>query len=393
MAGSGNFLAEFNDFVEGTGPTYLKTPRDVILEAVKHTYNFGEMLYGSTKKVVRGGSNIRQGILFKDNGSFESYKPGQSHTWTNPQDLTKAQAGWRFDMGHKTYTEQEIMLNDAVRYGTAESRFHQYVDIDQEKEAAMQAAVWNGLENTLFAQPDKATMEPDKGLDQYSIWAIVNEDANGLWGENFTGNTWTTVLGLDPTASIVDGKWKPQRQQYSSTQINNASNIISRMDDLWQDISFKKPKTHAEYWETEELRNQKIWTSKRGRSVFMQFLRAGQDHFIAGPQDSAYPDPQFMGIPVQRAEGTETAKVFDDGSNGVTTEFAATNKGPRYLLLNCNYLFPVVHDERFFYRDKPSRHHNVPDTWVVAVAFWWNLFCNSRQRQGILYPSGSMYTS
>lgn len=391
---SGNFLSEMADLAQATGPLYTRDPSELILEGIRHDYTFSEMCYGSeNKKMVRGGTEIRSAILFQGNGTWEKYKPGAPHTWKNPQLAVYARSPYRYAMAHMSWLDQEIMHNDAIRNGNRRRRFEQYFNLYEEKDAAMWVSVWEGLEDDYWKAPDYNSMEDPDGIDTYSIWAIINEETNGLFGTAI-GDPWTTVMNLSPTAPKVAGRWAPQQETYSSATVNTTDNIVGGLDNLWHACKFNKPRKFNEYWEDPGLRQQKITTSKSGVVHFSELLRAGQDHFVAGNQDPAYPDPQFRGIPVVRAEGMETSPVYiNTGATAYTTELAAANKGPRFMMKNYRFLYPVFFEDRFFFRDKASRHHNVPDTWVIPMALWYNLHCNSRQRQGILSPSGSVYTT
>ena len=61
-------------------------------------------------------------------------------------------------------------------------------------------------------------------------------------------------------------------------------------------------------------------------------------------------------------------------------------KGPRYYFVNGNYLTPIFHSKRYFKTHEVLRHPNQPFTYVMPVDCWHNLFCNSRQRHGIVTP-------
>lgn len=396
---SGNPLSDFNDFVEGTGSVKVTGPKHFVMEGVKNTYYFGRLLDPdvAATKHLRGGKDIRENIAFQDNGTWEKYQPGASHDWVNPQRLDRVQLHWRFGMAHMAWTEQEIILNDAIMVGDDGARFQQFVDIRNEKEALMWSAKWNGLETDLWKQPNASTMEGEGAglIDTYSIFAFINSEANGLFGQ-VTGGAleFTTLETIDPTAASVDGRFTPQQLTYSSIAAGDPGNVLSVFDEMFQDVSFEQPRTMAQYWEPGRLNKQMIVTSKRGRAHYMFLLREGQDHFVAGQQDPSYPDPQYNGIPVARASDMETALLYDDDASGYTFEedagTAGDNNAPRYVWMNGNYLFPVFHPERYFYKHEVTKHHEVPDTWVCPVATWYNIMCTSRQRQGIVFPANPL---
>lgn len=393
MATGGNPLSDFSDFVEGTGPTYVSGPKSLINEGVKNTYYFGRLMQGdkNATKTIQGGTDIRESVVFQDNGTHEFYAPGANHSWVNPQRLKKIQAYWRFSMAHMSWTDQEILLNEKVAHGDETARFQQYVDIRNEKEMLMWTSKWNGMEDALWAEPDTATMEGEGSgkLNPYSIPVFINEDTDGKFARN--GTTWSDVQGINSTDADVDGKYTPQQLTYDSASVNDDGNIISMFDEMIQDVEFQVPSMHKQYFEDPRLNKQMILTSKTGRKAVQVLLRAGQDTYVSGGQDAAYPDPMYMGIPIARVSTLETATLYDDGSSDNTTEALADLKGPRFYFVNGNYLFPVFHSAKYFAKEKPTKHHNVPDTWVCPVATWYNVICTSRQRQGILSPSLDLY--
>ncbi len=384
---------EFADFWTANGPANATTPTGFIMEAVEKTYLWGHLSSGTVMGAerVQGGTNIQFQIIFQDYGTWEEYEPGEFVNYENLQVLQEGNIYWRFSRGHTAWAEQELLLNQAITEGRAEFKFQAFVDLQYKKEAMLNITAINGLEKALWRVGNATTMEgqgPGK-KEPYSIHYFVNEETNGL----VSGAT--TVEGLTPSATEVLGpdgvsRWKPQQETYTSSATDNADNILAAFDDMFHAVEFQVPATRSEFFESPRLNKQLIITSPRGRAIFMQLLRGKQDHFIAGPQDPAYPDPQFMGIPVTRSVHFGKGAYYASG----TTEFThASNKGPRYLWLNGNYLFPVIHRQRSFYRTAPRTQFNVPDVWAVNMFVWWNLLNTSRQRQGIVSPVGNIYTA
>lgn len=394
---TGTVLSAFNDFAEATGSTYVQSPKKISNLAGRHAY-FWSRLFSNNKETVRGGEDLRFHFIAKPNGTYEEYLPGAYHNWTNPQRLQKGVAQWRFTMVHMSWVDQEILLNDKIRYGQEQYVFEAFVDLRNEKEMMMWTEKAEGMENALWRQPNVTLMEGTgaSAISPYSIFVFCNTHANGLFPSYTPGGAWTVVEEINPASADVDGKFTNQVSTYSSSVQDNPNNIIGGLDDLWMDLQFEAPSMLKAYFENPALNNQMFLTTKFGRKTFMGLLRAGQDRFVAGNQDPAYPDPQMHGVPVRRCDALETAAVYANaGATALVTERDATgaNIGPVFYGLNGNYLFPIVHDERYFFKDKPSRHHNIPDTWVMPVATWWQLFCKSRKHQGILRPSGTGITA
>lgn len=392
---SGNPLVEFADFVASTGPAYVKGPSVVTFDAAQYRTHIHSQLYTMSEveaKHIRGGSSIKHNTKFKPGGTFETYLPGQAHQWTNPQGLRTLEAHYRYWMVHFSYVEQELLLNEGVTQG-GEARFQQYVKLRDSKMQTALGDLVDGQEGRFWAVPNKDTMESSDGQEPYSIWCFINEDTNGLFGTNWTGNTWTTVEGINPAAANVYGQFAPQVSTYTQTGAQTDGNIFSAFDTMRKLVCWKMPTKFGEYWTDDYLSNLVIVTSMRGQSIAQGLLRNAQDQLIGGRQDPAYPDPTYHGIPIRWSDGMTNSAVYDTGSNTLGNEFNAANDGPRFLWINGHDIYPVYHSAKMGQMEAPLKHPNVPDTWTTPIPVWGNLFCESRKRSGIVRPQGSIYTS
>lgn len=387
---SGTSLSGFSSFAEATGPLYITGPRDIVNEAQNQTFSFGHLTMGDRgkKKMVQGGANIRESIVFESSGATRFHKPGQTQNWINPQKLQKVQYHWRFVISHMSWVRQEIMLNDRIKFGTADAVFHQYVDLLYKKEMLMWTDKWNFMDDALWAEPNAAEMEDESGTFAMSIPAFVNEDTNGLFNPQ-DDTAFTTIGGINPAAAGFT-KFVPVQNTYTSATINDQGNIIGAFDVTWKDVRFEMPPTYTEYFSNPAYNKQCIWASRVGQTAYQQLIREHSTegfHNIAGAQDPAIPDPQYLGIPIKWSAPLDTAKLYTTGS-ATDTEGAAstTTAGPRYYWINSEFLYPVFHDEMYFEKDEVTRDHNDPDTYVMPVSTWYNVICTSRQRQAIVSP-------
>jgi hypothetical protein len=195
----------------------------------------------------------------------------------------------------------------------------------------------------------------------------------------------------------MGGQLTPAVVKYSTATPDNPGNIIGGLDRLWNQVGWEQPDNLTKYAADEHLNNQIIMCTIQGRSAIQSLMRGDQDRYISGPQDPAYPDPQFHGVPLKRADGLETAAVYDGGVGvGLVTEGSAvanvtlnTNAGPRFYLTNGNFIHPIAHRERLFFKDTPIRHPQIPDTWVQYYATWWQFPCKSYKHQGVLVPNNT----
>jgi hypothetical protein len=375
-------LSTFTDFIDTTGPSFLTSAEEVVNEACKNNYLLRRFLRGQgPSETVQGGSSIKDTIMFDEESTFQYYEPNQTFTWENPQVVENWEIQWRFCVDHMAYTDAEVELNVGTGMSRA-ARHTAYKRLKRIKEQRLWTSILNGMEDALFSIPSNGAMEATTGTKPYSIPAFLNEETNGLY------SGFSTVQGLAPATY---SKWVPQQKTYGSTDVDNSDNIISKMDELFLDVQFTPPPSHQEYFDDPSLNAMFIACSKAGQRIYTQLLRSSQDTFVtASRQDPAYQSPKYAGIDLVHAPKLDEYAGYTGGSN---TELTATDKGPRYYFINGNYMKFVFHTTRYMYQHPAMRHPNQPFTTIVPVDSWYNFVCRSRQRQGILAPTGGVYTA
>ena len=262
------------------------------------------------------------------------------------------------------------------------------------------------MEDALFAVPSKADMEDSGGTKPYSLPCFINSETDGLYHDGSAA--WTTVESIDPSSSGYP-KWTPQKTTYSifekgtEAAFDANESIFAAFDAMYLKVKFQAPPTRQEYFESSTLNAQFIACSKLGITDYMTCLRNQQDMFAApSRQDPAFLKPTYGGIELEYVSNLDTAEVYRIGSGTTlgnesegedgTDNNSATDayvKGPRYYWINANYIHPVFHSTRYFYRHPVMTHPNQPFTHVQPVDCWTNLVCTSRQRSGIVAPVDS----
>jgi hypothetical protein len=418
---SGSAVVLFNNFMEAQGPLYVTSPADVINDAQIHrTYSTGALMGGDRgmKKMVTGGSEIRFASFFETGQVTTHVQPGETRTWQQPQKLVHGAIKMRYRETHMAWTRQVIMHNEGARFGDTNRMFHQFVDHRRHLEQMMWTDYWDFDESHVWSKPNFTEMESAAGGTQgqfYSIPAYVNEYTNGLFnspGQNLTGGpAFTTIAGIDPTSSTRGQTGFRQATVGYSNAITTQNSLYSNstilvgLDKAWKKAHFEKPPKAGEYFTDPTYNNQQIFTSEAGQTAYTTALRASQDLFvIAGRQDPAFTDPSFNFIPVKYVTALQTAAIYPAGTAASITNNVAENGtlpinggGPRFYLLNSNFLYPVFDEDMFFERGKVREHFNDPDTFVMPVFVWGNLLCTSRKRQVLLRPqvasSTTLYSS
>lgn len=366
-------LVTYADFLKATKVAKITSMQDILNEAVLNTYLLAEMLKGrGEEEVVRAGQSIKDTIQLSEAGTFEFYSPNPEFNPTDDDTLTDVGVGWRFSKTHYGFSDETIRLN----YGTSEDV---YVDLKHKYEQSAKIDMMNGTERALWAVPVSGTMETGTGDAPpfFSIPAFVNESSAFLWPG------FTTIETVNPT---TEERWRNQLSTYDSNNIADEDNgILAAFDEMFLKVLFEAPDNDEQYWENDRLRQMKIFTNRDGHKKYKRLLRGGNDRFIS-PQDAAYNQPKYSGIPVRYIAQLDTAALEISGSTATGAAYP-TGK-PRFFWLNLRYLFPIYHTEGYMEMVGPVPGGiNMPFSHAVYYRNWMNLFCRSRQRQGIIAPA------
>lgn len=365
-------LPSYADFLKATKVHKITGRDDILNDATLNTYLLKEMLRGmGEEEIIQTGQSVKDTIQLSEAGTFEFYSPNPEFNPTDDDVLTDISVGWRFSKVHYGFSDETIRLNQ----GTTEDVF---VNLKHKYEQSAKTDMMNGTERAFMAVPVTATMETGTGDSPpfYSIPAFVNENTNGLWPG------WTTIEGVAPA---TEERWRCQQVGYDSTSITNEDNgILAAFDDIFLRVQFESPDNSEEYWENDRLRAMKILTNRDGIKKYKRVLRGGNENFIS-PQDPAYNSPVYAGIPLKYIATLDTALL--EISAGAATGAAWPLGKPRYQFVNFKYLFPIYHAEGYMEMVGPVPGGiTMPFSHAVYYRNWMQLFCRSRQRQGIVYP-------
>jgi len=408
MSGTSVYL--YNNFAEAQGPLYVNGRQDVINDAQAfRTYSSVALMGGGRGKkiTVAGGSEIRFSWFAKTGEVTRHVQPGETRTWSQPQNLMHGRIAMRYRETHLAWTRQVIMANEGWRTGDATKMFHAFVDHRWQLEQQMATDYWNFDENHMWSEPNFTEQEALIGGTQgqfYPIAAYINEYTNGLYNNSGTaGTAWTTIAGIDPsTTTRGQDQYKHPVVVYSNAittnnMLFNGSTVLTALSKAWRKTHFEKPPKMGEYFSDPAYNNQQIFTSEAGQLAYEIALRSSQDLLVVqGRQDSAITDPTFNFIPVKYVEALTSATLYPAGTAGTITNNVAESsasalyhKGPRYYFINSEYMYPVYDEDMFFERGKVREHFNDPDTFVQPLFIWGNLLCTSRRRHCLVRPGGS----
>lgn len=432
-----------------TGPSYLTSADSVINEAVKNTYAFSRLLKGKSKEqTIQGGTEIRDVIMFDDSRTYDHYQPNDTFTWRNPQVTDYVRAPWRFHIDHMSWTDAEVELNTGETSGANKAAYKRLKRIKEqrmwtsmlngfEEDLWAVPSVANMESDTgklpyslpYFLSELSANLGGTLGLRGTAPYtASTNTATTVMRISPFSENRWTNAVEIynsQPSAlTPVGTAWG----NYNSTALTadtvyaqgtahtpTFGNLFNAMDLMFMRIKYEAPSTRQQYFENDNLNRQMILTSRQGVQNYRNALRLSNDTLVSY-QDASYSSPAYAGIDVTYCSDLDNAAIYPAntgtaaaqtiaGYNGVTgpngylvtassgissfgTELGANTivRAPRYYFVNGNYLTPIFHARRYFKQHEVLRHPNQPFTYVQPVDCWSNLFCNSRQRHGVVVP-------
>lgn len=350
-------LYSFADFVLATNEKKISSPTDIISDATQRTYTIADALKGrGVDEVVQSGRTIIDRAQFTAGSQFGFYDPNDEFSPMIEDNLTGLSAPWRFAKDLYAWTDHEIELN-----GQDET---QWVSLKESKEQACAVSMFNGMDQAIWATPSNSLMETQaaaNGGRPYSIPAFITED--GLFPSGFT-----TLMGVASTVT----RFRNQVVNYLAA--NPDGTLVSAMEELWRKLKFESPETKEAYFRETKFRKFKIYSNLDGWKLSVRLLRQTNDrNYPINDLGYATDDPVFGKIPIKWAEPLDSAG-YASGQ-------------PRFFFVNYEFLFPVFHSKRYMLATDPiNGGHKQPYSWVVYKDCWYNWFCRSRYRQGILVP-------
>lgn len=368
-----SLIDSFTDFVAATGEKIVSPPDRIVNDAVYNTYLIRRMTSGQPfNKVIKSGKKLTDRIMLTDSGTATYYHPNEDLNIVTSQNLKTIESNWRFLADHFTYTEQEITLNS----GGGQTY---YKDLLKSKRQACVTSMYNRIEEAVWARPNASQMEATSGKLPYSIPCLVHENSTGLPNTGADGTAWTVVQTLSPT---TNSRWDNQRVAYDPGDINNEdSGIIAAFDEMWMLVRFESPRAPSEYFDDDRFQKMGIFTNRDGRRIYLRLTRDSNDRLMGADLGYHQTMLTYGGIPVEYIALLDTAGVRSSGNS-------IQDGQPWYYWLNFMYLWNVIHSGQYMREQKPKSHPRQPFSFVVWKSLYHNLFCQSRRRQGLVYPSG-----
>ena len=355
-------LDTFTAFVRATGVKVATGPDQIVNDAAKNTYFIARMLKGRDVDMsVQSGSSIVDRIQLSDSGTAEFFHPNDDLEIQNVDSLSSIEIDWRFIADHYTYTDQEVALNsgDPQTY---------YKNLLKSKRMACKTSTMNKMENALWAAPNNAGMETSSGKIPYSFPALVTPD--GLAPSGFTN-----IHGLPPA---TNPNWQNQTATYDPSDLADPeTGVVQAFDRMFHLVRFVAPRTAQEYFESDMLQKMTIATNLDGMLTYQRLTRDSNDRLTpANNLGWVAGNVVYSGIPLEYVSTLNDALV-----NGGA---ALTAGQPWYWWLNLNYIFPIFHTEKYMMETEPMTHPKQPFSRVVWTQTYYNIFCRSRKRQGLI---------
>jgi len=382
----GTPVQEFTMLMNQTPSLFLSDPQNIVNLAQERTTLLKRMIGSSSaKEMMVGTPTMRDTVYTERTGTIEFYKPGDPSSYVNAQAGREISLGWRFARKAMVWTDAEIMLQ-ATSGMQAGARAAVYKSVRRTKEIDFASQWVTGIENALLASPhnQQAEMEDATGTRPYSIFAFVNEEANG------TPAGWTTVMGLN-RASVAG--WRPYQATYNKNDIGgltgNARGLLDAMHDAVRKCTYEDPGIFDGNFNASKLSRRVFIMSDIGLKKYENLLLTRNDRLRA-VDDPAVMNPRFAGIPTLYIAGLDTAAIYTTGSGRTTEEGSGvTHAGPRAYLLNFDCLRIKFFQGKFFDKRPAITLPNQQDTHVQETDTWLCTYCRKPNELAVISPAAA----
>jgi hypothetical protein len=389
-------ILEFNDFVKSTGQATLGTVDKVLNESTRNTLIVGKLLKGAGwSRVLKGGKTIQDFVMFDDPATYRDYDPMEPDEWKYKDVMQDHSIPWKFSKDHTVWTEQDIELNDNTEHMTREGWFQMFKRLRDIKFQAMWTSFNQGWD-AAFGRQALSVMETGSKVP-YSLHFLVNDWTNGIVTAAGAGTAYTTIQGFAPA---TNPKWRVQQSTYAQDPRNLAPgedwDLFDAMEQAHQLAGFANLPVHGSEAAVnpDGSRGQPdmILTQLDGRRNYQVGLRRSNDTLLK-KQDGSYPGPAWADTPIYWWSLLDTVVQYDstDAAGWGTFNGALTKKkGPRYMGINSQFLFPVLHNRMYAKLGEVKEHPNQEGVFRVSVKHWHNTFARSLKRQFIVTPSATL---
>ena len=428
---SGTPLSEFTTLAASQGPAWATGPESIVNDAARNTFVWSRWITGKDldMELISAGADIRDTVLLDYTSTFQWVNPNVTLTAPNPQTGDTWSVPWAIATATMAWTEPELDLNGSSMSGFGRTQMYKQVlwqkhqQLKTDKTSALDdVAIGNVPNQNLNEDMNPAGPRVPYGLhafvNEYNIEATPYADGtspaapligglNGAGlipsGVDASGNAWTTVQQIAPTAT---GKvnWRPYQGTYGTWQNGSPSidknaamqELFIAMSEACAETEIDQIPADPEYSDPKTMPNV-IYTSLTGRSYYEQALRGNQDQFRGvgktSGQDPHYNGPTFSNVPLQYIKALNTIPLYatstsSGGGSGVTELSAsAVHQGPRYIGMNGRYIRPVVHRDKYCVMTDPVMPSNQPLSRVQYMKLYTNTICRSRRRHWHLRPN------
>jgi hypothetical protein len=194
--------------------------------------------------------------------------------------------------------------------------------------------------------------------------------------------------------------WQPQQFAYGAGgrgfTVDDPENVIAYFDRAFMALDFQPPPIHKEYFERAYSRPVGvIFCSLAGRARLMALYRASQDRWV--DMRDPYNNPTYLNAPIVYVAQLDTAAIYPTGARDtLSTELSRDNDdntdgigfaGPRYKLVQPEYLRAVFHSKRYFKNLGVLTDVERPTVHTMPINTYGNILARSLRRHAEVFPA------
>lgn len=385
-----SFPVSYLDFLAITRTNKKSRYNQFLNEALNQSYLLSALIKANgMENVSQGGQKIVDFIQTGTNGSFSFYAPGDQQTPVATDTMKQIEGPWRFSSANYAFENEEKALN--------EQDVDKFIRLMDAYESACVTDIVQGTEDSLWGVPSSNDMEATGGRKPYSIPVFINELTSSI------PSGFTTVMGVNPSSVPV---WRNQQEGYTMSTIATAASatgLLTALLKMSEKVNFRPVPfgTAKKYQEDSKLSKLMIVTSVDGLVQYQNCLYNTNDK-TAKISDAGNPSWEYRGYPLMQVTALSYAGIYSGAVAGTTdtvthpiTGASITNAAkigaPRYYFMNGEYLKPIFNKESFMDDSREPMCVGVdrPNSYVKWFFNQQQLWCSSRKRHGIVYPSAT----
>jgi len=317
-------------------------------------------LFPDAKRELEGGEYITRFVSYRETGTAQFVRPGQTRAPTLVNVMKKLTIGWCHTAADYGVLREQLLAAKGDSTKLIDHIKGQRMTTQVDLAAMIERAFWEAPSSTDDRIPYNAAyyIVPITGAQ-----VTAGTGAGAFQGQNPTG--FSTVAGIDGSDSTYS-RWRNWNSVAAASDGSYTNDDEDRLGRMFRHLNFEAPAT-AEDLSKPAFQNRRMYLNE---TSLQNMERAAKNQNANVGWDLAYAQGRttFKGMPLKWIPSLDTYR-------------ACWGYYP-IIMLNFAYLYPVVRREVFFNQSTYPATAEKPDLTVTWVDVDYNIICTNRQQVG-----------